>query len=124
MRHWSEEDPWADDDPGLLVRPYTVTGGRTSSTRPGIELISLISTVRPATRDQRLQPEQNRLLALCRIPTALVEVAARLDLPVAVVRVLLDDLLDHRLVFVSAPSAAGSPDPRFLQAVIDGIRSI
>ncbi|MCI3277954.1 DUF742 domain-containing protein [Streptomyces cylindrosporus] len=124
MRHWSEEDPWADDDPGPLVRPYTVTRGRTSSARPGLELISLISTVRPPTRDQRLQPEQNRLLALCRTPTALVEVAARLDLPVAVVRVLLDDLLDHQLVSVSPPSAVGSTDARFIQAVIDGIRRL
>ncbi|MER7640805.1 MULTISPECIES: DUF742 domain-containing protein [unclassified Streptomyces] len=124
MRHWSEEDPWEDEDPALLVRPYTVTGGRTPSVRPGVELITLISTVRPPTRDQRLQPEQNRLLALCRTPTALVEVAARLDLPVAVIRVLLDDLLDNDLVSVSPPTAAGIPDARFLQAVIDGIRRI
>jgi len=124
MRHWSEEDPWADEEPGLLIRPYTVTGGRTAPVRTGIELITLISTVRPPTRDQRLQPEQNQLLALCRVPTALVEVAARLGLPVAVVRVLLDDLLDHELVSVSPSSAAGSPDARFIQAVIDGIRRI
>ncbi|NNN35320.1 DUF742 domain-containing protein [Streptomyces sp. S3(2020)] len=101
-----------------------MTRGRTSAARPGIELISLISTVRPPTRDQRMQPEQNRILALCRTPMALVEVAARLGLPVAVVRVLLDDLLDHRLVSVSPPSAVGSPDARLIQAVIDGIRRI
>ncbi|MFJ3419035.1 DUF742 domain-containing protein [Streptomyces sp. NPDC086082] len=124
MRHWSEEDPWENEEPALLVRPYTVTGGRTPSVRPGVELITLISTVRPPTREQRLQPEQNRLLALCRTPTALVEVAARLDLPVAVIRVLLDDLLDDDLVSVSPPTAAGIPDARFLQAVIDGIRRI
>ncbi|MFJ4627445.1 MULTISPECIES: DUF742 domain-containing protein [unclassified Streptomyces] len=124
MRHWSEEDPWENEEPALLVRPYTVTGGRTPSVRPGVELITLISTVRPPTREQRLQPEQNRLLALCRTPTALVEVAARLDLPVAVIRVLLDDLLDNDLVSVSPPTAAGIPDARFLQAVIDGIRRI
>jgi len=64
------------------------------------------------------------LLALCRTPTALVEVSARLDLPVAVIRVLLDDLLDNELVSVSPPAAAGTPDARFLQAVIDGIRRI
>ncbi|MFD4876445.1 DUF742 domain-containing protein [Streptomyces sp. NPDC058420] len=111
MRHWSEEDPWEDEDPALLVRPYTVTGGRTPFVRPGVELITLISTVRPPTRDQRLQPEQNRLLALCRTPTALVEVAARLDLPVAVIRVLLDDLLDNALVSVSPPPRPVSPTP-------------
>ncbi|MFG2952248.1 DUF742 domain-containing protein [Streptomyces sp. NPDC048291] len=124
MRHWSEEDPWADDDPGRLIRPYTVTGGRTRSARADIDLIALISTVRPPTRAQRLQPEQHRLLALCRRPTALVEVSACLDLPVSVVRILLGDLLDTALVSVSAPPAAGTPDARFLQAVIDGIRRL
>ncbi|MEU6200731.1 DUF742 domain-containing protein [Streptomyces sp. NPDC047061] len=124
MRHWSEEDPWAEDDPRRLVRPYAVTGGRTHSVRADVDLIALISTVRPPTRDQRLQPEQHRLLALCRRPTALVEVAAALDLPVSVVRILLGDLLDTELVSVSAPPAAGTPDARFLQAVIDGIRRL
>ncbi|MET7682489.1 DUF742 domain-containing protein [Streptomyces sp. NPDC005423] len=124
MRHWSEEDPWEGDDPGRLIRPYTVTGGRTQAVRADIELISLVSTVRPPTRAQRLQPEQHRLLSLCRRPTALVEIAAYLDLPVAAVRVLLGDLLDNDLISVTSPSAAGSPDARFLQAVIDGIRRL
>ena len=95
MRHWSEEDPWADEDPGLLVRPYTVTGGRTTSAHSGIGLISLISTVRRPTRDQRLQPEQNRLLALYRTPTAPVEVAACLD------------LLEHVMQGPAAKASAG-----------------
>lgn len=124
MKHWSQEDPWSDDGFGPLIRPYTLTGGRTESARTGVELISLISTIRPPTRAERLQPEQHQLLALCRTPTALVEVAARLDLPIAVVRVLLGDLLDHDLVSVSSPSAAGTPDARFLQAVIDGIHRL
>ncbi|MGW2824257.1 DUF742 domain-containing protein [Streptomyces sp. NPDC001443] len=124
MRHWSEEEPWEDGDAGRLIRPYTVTRGRTSSTRPDIDLIALISTLRPPMRALRLQPEQHRLLALCRRPTALVEVAACLNLPVAVVRVLLGDLLDNDLVSLSSPSAAGAPDARFLQAVIDGIRRL
>jgi hypothetical protein len=124
MRHWSQDDPWADEHIGPLIRPYTLTGGRTQPARTDIELISLISTVRPPTRAERLQPEQHQLLGLCRTPTALVEVAARLDLPIAVVRVLLGDLLDQELVSVSSPSAAGIPDAHFLQAVIDGIRRL
>ncbi|MFI6341248.1 DUF742 domain-containing protein [Streptomyces sp. NPDC050535] len=124
MRHWSEEDPWEDDDPGRIVRPYTVTRGRTRSGHGDVELITLITTVRPPTRAQRLQPEQDRLLAMCRRPMALVEVAAHLDLPVAVVRILLGDLLDNELISVSSPPAVGAPDARLLQAVIDGIRRL
>ncbi len=57
-----------------------------------------------APRRRTGHPDQHRT------PTALVEVAARLDLPVAVIRVLLDDLLDNDLVSVSPPTAAGIPD--------------
>ncbi|MER6442710.1 DUF742 domain-containing protein [Streptomyces sp. NPDC001185] len=124
MRHWSEEDPWADGDPGRIVRPYTVTRGRTQSGHADVELIALITTVRPPTRAQRLQPEQHHLLGLCRRPTAPVEVAARLDLLVSVVGVLLGDLLDDELISISSPSAVGAPDAHFLQAVIDGIGSL
>ncbi|MZG17094.1 DUF742 domain-containing protein [Streptomyces sp. SID5914] len=124
MRHWSQEAPGPEEDTGPLIRPYTLTGGRTQPAHTGIELISLISTVRPPTRTERLQPEQHQLLALCRFPTALVEVAARLDLPISVVRVLLSDLMDQGLASVSSPPAAGAPDAHFLQAVIDGIRRL
>lgn len=124
MRHWSEDAPWADENAGPLIRPYALTGGRTQSAHTGIELISLITTVRLPARTERLQPEHHQLLALCRVPTALVEVAARLDLPIVVVRVLLGDLLDHEFASVSSPSAVGAPDARFLQAVIDGIRRL
>ncbi|MEV8539590.1 DUF742 domain-containing protein [Streptomyces sp. NPDC051572] len=124
MKHWSQQEPWSDESAGPLIRPYTLTGGRTPPIHTDIELISLVSTIRLPTRADRLQPEQQHLLALCRAPTALVEIAARLDLHIAVVRVLLGDLLDHELISVTSPSAAGTPDARFLQAVIDGIRRL
>ncbi|MGK5534310.1 DUF742 domain-containing protein [Streptomyces sp. URMC 129] len=123
MRHWSE-DSWDGERSGPVVRPYALTRGRTQPSRPEIELISMVSTVRLPGRTARLQPEQLRALALCRTPTAVVEVAARLALPVGVVKILLGDLLDHELIAVTSPDASAASDVRFLQAVIDGIRRL
>ncbi|WP_059013331.1 DUF742 domain-containing protein [Streptomyces specialis] len=123
MRHWSE-DSWDAQQGGPIVRPYALTQGRTTPSRPDIELISMVSTVRLPGRTTRLQPEQLRALALCRTPTAVVEVAAHLALPVCVVKILLGDLLDHELIALSSPDASAATDVRFLQAVIDGIRRL
>ncbi|WP_326599003.1 DUF742 domain-containing protein [Streptomyces sp. NBC_01803] len=123
MTHWSE-DSWDEERSGPMVRPYALTRGRTQPSRPDIELISLVSTVRLPGRAIRLQPEQLRTLALCRTPTAVVEVAAHLALPVCVVKILLGDLLDHELIVLSSPDASTASDVRFLQAVIDGIRRL
>jgi hypothetical protein len=53
------------------------------------------------------------------------EVAARLDLPVGVVRVLIGDLLQASLVSTfDSDSTVNPPDENTLQAVIDGLRAL
>jgi hypothetical protein len=53
------------------------------------------------------------------------EVAAELDLPVDVVRVLLGDLADQRLVIVRQPEpVARFPSASVLEQVIDGLHAL
>jgi hypothetical protein len=70
-------------------------------------------------------PEARRIVELCRPPMSLAELAARLLLPVGVVRVLVGDLLVARALVV-ADAAPGDPgtDIRLLQRLLDGIRSL
>ncbi|MGC0422094.1 DUF742 domain-containing protein [Embleya sp. AB8] len=136
-----------DENAGPLVRPYTLTRGRTKAVRDAdLTLITLITTVPPdeppvrATgsgsaadeassaarrkpRDGRgRQPEHQRILELCREPQAVAEVAALIDLPVSITKVLVDDLLRDGLVTVRAPLAlARTPDPALLKKVRDGL---
>ncbi|MGP3981686.1 DUF742 domain-containing protein [Streptomyces sp. KR80] len=121
---------WYDHEAGPLVRPYTLTGGRT---RPGactapLDLITLVSTDdRAASADAaRLGPEHRTLLDLCRSEAqSVADLAADTDLPVGVVRVLLGDLLDLGCVRVSMPvSPAHLPDENILREVIDGLRAL
>ncbi|OPC80034.1 hypothetical protein B4N89_02890 [Embleya scabrispora] len=132
-----------DEDASPVVRPYTLTRGRTKAVRDAdLTLITLVTTVDPdepavrapgpdesspgprrKPRDGRgRQPEHQRILELCREPQAVAEVAALIDLPVSITKVLVDDLLRDGLVTVRAPLAlARTPDTALLKKVRDGL---
>lgn len=114
------------EDPGPVVRPYAMTGGRT---RPAIGAFDLISVVM-ATRllsdhDSGLEPEAAQILRHCQRPTSVAELSARMDLPAGTVKVLLGDLLAHGLIVTRAPVATTGPASRpLLEAVINGLRAL
>jgi hypothetical protein len=129
VKHWSDE-PLDDDAADSFVRPYTITGGRTAPTRDDLTLITVIATVPlPAGQEESrgLQPEHRTILDQCRTPAALAEVAAGLNLPVAVAKILVGDLLAFGRVTARPPLAVAvgqRPDVTLLQAVRDGLRRI
>ncbi len=125
MTNWTD-DSWFDEAAGHLVRPYAVTGGRTQPTRDEFTLITLVITADPEVDTTRLEPEPAAILDLCRQqPLSVAEIAAHLDLPVSVVKVLLGDLLDSAMIVARTPMTMASvPDASVLQAVIDGIRRL
>lgn len=111
--------------PPRLVRPYVVTRGRTA---PG-EHVALDATIEarrsPEELDRTAPPEARRILLLCRRPLALAELAARLSLPVGVVRVLVGDLRAVGAVaIVDAPEPDAATDVRLLERLLDGIRAL
>ncbi|MEU6158039.1 DUF742 domain-containing protein [Streptomyces sp. NPDC047130] len=124
------ESQWFDGEAGPLVRPYAMTGGRTSAgpAGAGFDLIALISPdpEAPPGAATALAPEHRLLLELCRTETqSVAELAAGADLPVGVVRVLLGDLLELGCVTVSRPvPPARLPDERVLREVIAGLRAL
>lgn len=122
-----EELEWADDDAGPIVRPYALTGGRTRDELGGrLDLIDLIETTdEEPTRKMDLGPEHVRIRRLTVEPLSVAEVAADLDLPVDVVRVLLGDLLRYGLVRRRKPASVSRlPDARLLKEVIDGLSAL
>ncbi|MFI6444052.1 DUF742 domain-containing protein [Kitasatospora sp. NPDC050543] len=120
------EEAWFDKEAGHLVRPYAITNGRTGPARPGFALITLVVTADPRVDLSRLAPEPATILDLCRErPLAVAEIAAQLDLPVSVVKVLLDDLSQAQLILTRAPvELAEAPDIALIQAVIEGVRRL
>jgi hypothetical protein len=121
---------WYDSEAGPLVRPYAMTGGRTTSGPSGVrlDLIALVALdpAAPQDDDTALGPEHRALVELCRPETqSVAELSAGADLPVGVVRVLLGDLLEWGRVTVSLPvPPAQLPDERILREVIEGLKAL
>ncbi|GGS04014.1 hypothetical protein GCM10010252_48590 [Streptomyces aureoverticillatus] len=121
---------WFDDDAGPVVRPYAMTRGRTTSAaQHRLDLIALVvaeSRAEELEADQTLSPEHVDIVGLCRdTPQSVAELAAELDLPIGVVRVLIGDLVDDRLVHVTRPvPPAELPDESILRDVINGLRAL
>ncbi|MEZ7003386.1 DUF742 domain-containing protein [Streptomyces sp. SCSIO 75703] len=112
------------DAGGRLVRPFTLTGGRTRPSRADFTLITTVTAVDPQpVRAARPQPEHQRILRLCAEPVAVAEIAARLDLPVSVVVILLCDLLEAGRITARPPHSVSrtTPDLDLLQKVRDGL---
>ncbi|EFL21410.1 conserved hypothetical protein [Streptomyces himastatinicus ATCC 53653] len=124
------DDRWFDDAAGPVVRPYAMTRGRTrSAAEDKLDLIAVVvaDRVTPGSAaDQTLSPEHIDIVELSRdTPQSVAELAAELDLPVGVVRVLIGDLLHAALVRVSRPvPPAELPDERILREVINGLRAL
>ncbi|MCV7426534.1 DUF742 domain-containing protein [Mycobacterium montefiorense] len=76
-----------------LVRPYTLTAGRTD-TGVDLPLEAPIQTL-PAARAPRWPADDPRgkIIALCVRSPSVAEISARLNLPVGVTRVLVGDLV-------------------------------
>jgi Protein of unknown function (DUF742) len=114
-----------------VVRPYAVTAGRTRPTGENIDMAALVSVIRavPArgagNEDvSELGPEHVRVLRFCRSRPSAADLAAELDLPLGVVRILLADLRERGLVKIYPPASAGLADVSILKEVADALRRI
>jgi hypothetical protein len=121
-----EESRWLDEDAGPVVRPYAMTSGRTRPSSGDFDLISLVVATRPvAAGEAGIGPEHHAIIRLCQRPLSVAEIAAHLDLPIGIVRVLLGDLLDRELIHARAPQPASQlPSERIFKAVINGLRAL
>lgn len=121
---------WFDDEAGPVVRPYAMTRGRTTSAvQHRLDLIAVVVTEPHADdpeNDPTLSPEHVDIVELCRdTPQTVAELAAELDLPIGVVRVLVGDLVDCEFVHVNRPvPPAELPDESILRDVINGLRAL
>ena len=123
--------PERDEPTGALVRPYAVTRGRT---RPKLEIAieALIeTTVRGRTaggRGSAHGQEQQYIATLCdgRLQS-LAEIAARMQLPLGVARVLIADMASDGLVAVYEPTSFEDNDAvgtELLERVLSGLRRL
>jgi hypothetical protein len=120
-----------DEPTGALVRPYAVTRGRT---RPKLEiaieaLIELTGRGRTVNSRPGGQVQEQQYIAnLCdgRLQS-LAEIAARMQLPLGVARVLIADMAAEGLVAVHEPTSFEDNDSvgtELLERVLSGLRRL
>ncbi|MEU2354266.1 DUF742 domain-containing protein [Streptomyces misionensis] len=113
-----------------MVRPYTVTRGRTRpSDRYAIDLMFRVTALDTDAAGSGVDHAGAALLELVRRgPRPVAELAADADLPLTVVRVLLGDLAEADLVRIDpphrAPVGGAAADPGLLREIVDRLREI
>ena len=124
----TDPDPWgrySDEEPAArIVRPYTITAGRTRSTvdlpmeaRLGLD---------PSAREREWGSDlQGRIVEVCD-QKSVAEVSAAVSMPIGVVRVLLGDLVEQGYVGVQATlNDSSSRDERLdlIERTLRGLRA-
>lgn len=120
--------PEGGDPPPSMVRPYARTGGRT---RPVHDLdlealvVTTVTGLDPSMNDL-LSPEHSTVIELCEETISVAEIAARLQTPLGVARVIIADMVELGLVEVLATANASGDerDPAFLRRVLSGLQRL
>ena len=114
-----------DEAVGRLVRPYTVTKGRTQP-RYQLQVEALVTATVYEPRDLSvLAPECQAILQFCRDWRSVAEISAVLRLPLGVARILIADMGADGLVRIhQREDAEGRPDLNLLERVLSGLRKL
>lgn len=122
--HEGYDDDVTGDVTGRLIRPYAMTNGRTGSDGPEIHLESQIQASADASiHFSSFRWEAAKVIGLVSEPMALVEISARLEIPLGVTRVLVADLLAAGSVILHVP-AKNQSFTSLLEKVLDGVRNL
>lgn len=110
-----------------LVRPYSLTSGRT---RPKVELAleAMIQTLPdPDNRAVDLGDVDSAIIALCGQSPSIAEIAVKVGVPIGVARVLVGDLVESGHVRILATLQDDSSDSErrdLIERVLGGLRKL
>ncbi|ATE58394.1 hypothetical protein CNX65_25720 [Actinosynnema pretiosum] len=119
--------PAEPEDAPSIVRAYSWTGGRTTSTYQ-LELETLVSAAEwdhPAALG--MKAEHQEVIALCGRPRSVAEIAALLKVPLGVAKVLLGDMAERGLIDVHQTISSedgDQPNMGLMERVLAGLRRL
>jgi Protein of unknown function (DUF742) len=114
-------------DPGPLIRPYALTGGRTESRLADLAIEDLVSATRTGLWElHTLDPQHRQIVESCQRPLSIAEISALLGIPLGVTRILVSDLTDAGMVLVHRNDADqdGRPSVELLERVLERLQAL
>lgn len=111
---------------GPVVRPYAITGGRARPRHRDLEVEALVSTAYRGEPPSYLTYERRSIIRLCQEVQSVAEIAAHMEMPLGVARVLVADMAEEQLIEVHRPSEliGDHPDLGLLERVLYGLRNL
>ena len=102
-----------------FVRPYMITAGRTVGEAGNIPIETLVVARRSG---EGLGPDHAAIIAACREPLSVAEIAVHIHQPIGVARVLVADLTASN--HVEQHETAASEGAAIVRRLLDGIRAL
>ncbi|MGP3973105.1 DUF742 domain-containing protein [Streptomyces sp. 8N114] len=126
--HEGAGSAWDSPEPvgrAPAIRPFLLTAGRVAGSGAPLPVeTQIVATSTGLSALDSLTFEHHDIVAACRRPQSVAELAARLRLHLNVVRVLADDLRAAGHLAVHVPNARTAQDISVLRRVIDGLRAV
>ena len=118
-------DDWDGDDEtaaGRFVPLYILVNGRTTPRDSKLDLATQVIAL--AADATRLEPEYLQILNRCGNWISIAEIGAYLHIPLAIVKVMVDVLLEQGYLDSGSPAQQNVIDPALLGAVLAGLERL
>ena len=107
-----------------LIRPYILTGGRTRP-RHNLDVHALVHTTEEGrTTTRPLPAEHESIRQMCKSAHSVAEIAALVNVPLGVARILIDDMEEQGLISVTMPPQEDEHSVELLTRVLEGLRAL
>jgi hypothetical protein len=111
--------PEPDDDP--VIRPFMLTGGRTTPMQEGLRIETLLHATQ-AAMSASLRFESQRIIELCQAPQSIADLAVAIRVPLGVIRVIVADLIGEGYLRIDEPITEFSP--ALIERIRDRVRAL
>jgi hypothetical protein len=109
------------NEDGPAVRPFMLTGGRTTPMHDGLRIETQLRAA-PAALSAPLRFESRRIVELCQRSKSLADLSAALAAPLGVVRVIVGDLLADGYLRIEKQPDVLSTD--LIERIRDRVRAL
>jgi signal transduction histidine kinase len=115
---WDAED---EAVAGRLVPLYVLVGGRTRPRNLRLDLATQVLAIRSSSK---LEREYADIVRLCANAMSIAEVSAYLRVPLTIVRVMVDVLLEQGYLEAEVPVQQPNTDRQLLEMVLAGLERL